>query len=222
MNNTTSANFLKTKSAFKGLCTEYFKKNIDNIIDVRKFLQISKPEMYTILNDTVQKSPIKYNIKLEATYIIPNTNTKENRAFKTRSRSLFQADDLNHLLELDFIKLLQEKEEMEHMGSGFSLESIDGMLLNVNLYKPLGGTSYIPLPAFIGNRKATINVQNFDEKCFKYSILAKHVNPVHAERIGTNYAEVEDIYNFQNVNFPTLLNDVIKFEKTKYLLVYIA
>ncbi|CAI6352324.1 unnamed protein product [Macrosiphum euphorbiae] len=77
-----------------------------------------------------------------------------------------------------------------------------------------GGSSYIPLPAFIERKKATINVLNFDEKCFKYSILAKLVNPVHAERIGSNYVEVENRYDFENINFPASLNDVAKFEKT--------
>jgi len=153
-----------------------FKKNPDCIKKVRDFLDNSKPEIYAILINSIKNSPVKYNIKLEATYIIPNTDTKENRAFKTRSRSLFQSDDVNNVLELDFIKILQEQEDMKIKGSGFSLESIDGIVLNVNVYKPLGGSSYIPLPAFIERKKATINVLNFDEKCFKYSILAKLVS----------------------------------------------
>ncbi|XP_050066531.1 uncharacterized protein LOC126555674, partial [Aphis gossypii] len=214
METITSSTFVETKSAFDGLCKEYFKKNPDCIKKVRDFLDNSKPEIYAILINSIKNSPVKYNIKLEATYIIPNTDTKENRAFKTRSRSLFQSDDVNNVLESDFIEILQEQEDMELKGSGFSLESIDGIILNVNVYKPLGGSSYIPLPAFIERKKATINVLNFDEKCFKYSILAKLVNPVHAERIGSNYVEVENRYNFKNVNFPASLNDVVKFEKT--------
>ena len=188
-----------------------FKKNTDGIKNARDFLDHSKPEIYAILNESIENSPVKYNIKLEATYIIPNTHTRENRAFKTRSRSVFQSDDVNNFLELDFIKLLQEQEEMELKGSGFSLESIDGIIFNVNVYKHLGGSS---LPAFIERKKATINVLNFDEKCFKYSILAKLVNPVHAERIGSNYVEVENRYDFKNINFPASLIDVAKFEKT--------
>ena len=65
--------------------------------------------MYAILYDSIKISPVKYNIKLEATYFIPNTDTKENRAFITRSRSVFQSEDVNNFLELDFTKLLQEQ-----------------------------------------------------------------------------------------------------------------
>jgi glutaminase len=67
------------------------------------------------------------------------------------------------------------------IGSGFSLLSIDSILINVNKYTPIGCSSYIPLLACIERKKVTINVQNTDEKCFKYSILAKLVNPIHAE-----------------------------------------
>jgi len=89
--------------------------------------------MYAILNDSIKNSPVKYNIKLEATYIIPNADTKENRAFKTRSRSVFQSGDVNNVLELDFIMILQEQEGMELKGSGFSSESIHGIIFNVNI-----------------------------------------------------------------------------------------
>jgi len=111
MNKTTCTKFVKTKSAFKGLCTEFYKKNLDNIIDAREFLEISKPGLFEIIDNAVKQSSIKYNIKLEATYILPNTDNIQNRAFKTQSRSVFEANDINQLLEVDFLKLLQEKKK---------------------------------------------------------------------------------------------------------------
>jgi len=56
-------------------------------------------------------------------------------------------------------------------------------------------------------------MQNTDNKCFKYSILSKLVNSVNNFRIGSNYTEVENSYDFSNLNFPVTLNDVGKFEK---------
>jgi len=49
---------------------------------------------------------------------------------------------------------------------------------------------------------------------FKYNILAKLVNPVYAQRIRSNYVEVDKKYDFKNLKFPTSLNNVVKFEKT--------
>jgi len=40
-------------------------------------------------------------------------------------------------------------------------------------YEPLAsGSSYKPLPAFLQNKKAIINIRNRDNRCFGYTILA--------------------------------------------------
>ena len=50
--------------------------------------------------------------------------------------------------------------------------------LGIVSYIPLQGASYLPLPKRIRDKKAVLNIQNKDQKCFLWSILAaKH--PVH-------------------------------------------
>ena len=44
-------------------------------------------------------------------------------------------------------------------------------------YEPLGGSSYIPLPAFLAANKAIINLRNEDDECFKWTII-RALNPV--------------------------------------------
>ncbi|KAL4147912.1 hypothetical protein QTP88_002239 [Uroleucon formosanum] len=211
--NATTSEFKEVASVFNGLCKNFFKKNIENIMDYRVFLEQSRSSIRDLLFNSVQQGPIKYSIKVESTYEIPNTDVRENRAFKTKCGMLFLDTNINNNLDEDFIKIIQEENDMMLKGSGFSLVSIDGILININKYSPLGGSSYIPLPACLENKKATINVQNIDNKCFKYSILAKLVNPVNSFRVGSNYTEVENSYDFSNLNFPTTLSDVGKFEK---------
>ena len=50
-------------------------------------------------------------------------------------------------------------------------------------YVPLGGSSYIPLPRFLGAKKAIINLKNEDDECFKWAIT-RALNTVeeHSER----------------------------------------
>jgi len=119
-------------------------------------------------------------------------------------------------LKLDFIKQLQEIEELELKDSGFSLNNslywLD-ILLNINKYTPLGASSYIPLPLNIENRKATINIENNDDKCFKYSMLTKFVNPRNSRRVASNYLDIEHNYDFSNLTYPVQLTDIRKFEK---------
>jgi len=74
------------------------------------------------------------------------------------------------------------------------------------------GTSYIPLPSSIQNKRGTINPQNSDQLSFKWSILAKHVIGRNKSRIGNNYYQHEKKYNFTGLSFPCQLSDVKIFE----------
>lgn len=58
-----------------------------------------------------------------------------------------------------------------------------------------------------------VNVQNNDEKCFKYNLLSKFVNPINNFRIGLNYVEEENKYSFSNITYSVQLKDIYKFEK---------
>ena len=55
-------------------------------------------------------------------------------------------------------------------------------------YEPLGGSSYIPIPAFLAAKKAIINLRNEDDECFKWAIT-RALNPVeeNSERIDRNF-----------------------------------
>jgi len=172
------------------------------------------PELVNLLKTHVQKHAIKFNLKLEATYNRPNVpNSSENRAFKTVAVEIFPDSDIRTIAERAYIKLMKEKDEYMGRGSGFTLESIDGLLVAVYKYMPMGGSSYIELPAFIDSKRGTINPQNTDQQCFKWAILARHVTGPTAFRIGQNYRQHEGKYNFEGISFPTPLSDITKFEK---------
>ena len=43
-------------------------------------------------------------------------------------------------------------------------------------FDPMKGSSYIPLPDWILNKKAIVNIQNKDEKCFLWCVL-RYLHP---------------------------------------------
>ena len=57
-------------------------------------------------------------------------------------------------------------------------------------YDPLKASSHIPLPKELQSKKALLNIQNNDEKCFLWSVLA-HLHPVaeNAHRVS-HYTEL--------------------------------
>ena len=56
--------------------------------------------------------------------------------------------------------------------SGLTVDEVLRLDLQMAEYNPLSGGSYKPLPKFIRNKHIIVNVNNTDERCFGYAILA--------------------------------------------------
>ena len=102
----------------------------------------------------------------------------------------------------------------QRMGSGWRFHHIIFVELSVNKYYQLKASSYIPLPKFLKNKHAIVNVKNKnDNECFKWAITSC-VYPTndHVDRLS-NYEENSMKFNWKNIKFPVALNDIDKFEK---------
>ncbi|XP_060869078.1 uncharacterized protein LOC132943926 [Metopolophium dirhodum] len=293
------AGFVEISSSHNRIVVNYFAKNILNIRDYITFLSSIKLDLNTLLKSFVQKSPIKFNLKLEATYHRINIeNSSENRSFKTSARAIFLDSDLGEIIDQAYGKLLEEEETYVSRGSGFTLQNIDGIILTVYKYTPMlgagysnlpgriqnndnenngsgegvennsrgggdvnngrgdvnngrgegdenngrgegdenndseggdenieseegerdqvmerNGVTYISLPSEIQRKQGTINPQNNDQHCFKWSVLAKHVTGRNRSRIGNNYNQHSEKYDFTGLSFPTPLSEVKIFER---------
>ena len=99
--------------------------------------------------------------------------------------------------------------------SGWALQRLLHLDLSINKINPLKASSYIPLPNEIEAKKAVLNIQNNDEKCFMWSVLAA-LHPVdrsdNANRV-TKYLPYVDELDFTGMEFPFKLKDVSKFEQ---------
>lgn len=190
----------------------YYRSNFENIIGYQTFLSSLKPELVRKLNNFACIKPIKYNLKLEATYSHKELPS-ENRSFKTSAREHFSYSDISTLVDDDFTILLSKEDAYMRKGSGFTLASIDGILLGVYEYTPMGGSSYIPLPESISKKKSVINPQNIDECCLKWAISTRHASGNNRFKVDVNYFNEEHRYDFSGLNFPTPISEIPIFEK---------
>ena len=100
-------------------------------------------------------------------------------------------------------------------GSGWVIDRIDSHYLNVTLYKPLNGSSYIKLPAKLENsRKGLINIENEDNECFRWCHI-KHLNPQekNPQRIKKEDKKMINELNYDGINFPVSQKHYNKVEK---------
>src|SRR5436190_7371272 len=133
------------------------------------------------------------------------------RDFKTKQIVVYKTTDIDPLLTQAIDKIKTEKSECELKGSGWCCRRVLRVELRVAKYNPLRGESCIQLPDKITNKRATINVLNFDQNCFKYAVLGKFVSK-NAHRVPS-YRKHENRYDWSCISFPVKLEDIPKFER---------
>ena len=102
-------------------------------------------------------------------------------------------------------------------GSDWIFYKIIKLELHTASYRPLRGSTWIPLPKELADKKAIINMKNKDNKCFMWNVL-RALNPTnnHPERIDKELVEKEDTLNMKGIQYPVSLKedkDISKFEK---------
>ena len=102
-------------------------------------------------------------------------------------------------------------------GSGWIFYKIINLELHTASYRLLRGSTWIPLPKELADKKAIINMKNKDNKCFMWNVL-RALNPTnnHPERIDKELMEKEDTLNMKGIKYPVSLKedkDISKFEK---------
>ena len=137
------------------------------------------------------------------------------------SPSAFHSDILINLVGTDeddiYIilteRILEKMATFQSKGSGWRLHSIIKLELHTTRYNPLRGETWIPLPKELANKKAIINMQNKDNKCFLWCVL-RALNPKdnHPERVDKELKLKENTLNMDGIEYHVSLKDIDKFE----------
>ena len=133
--------------------------------------------------------------------------------FSTKTKKNLESTNPEKLVKKCFSKILSDIEEYNSNGSGWYFKEVLKLEVNTVEFNPTKGSSYIPLPNWISNKKAIVNIKNKDDKCFLWCILRYlHPKETHEERIkDLEYYEFS--LNTKGITFPMKLKDITKFEK---------
>ena len=140
----------------------------------------------------------------------------ERSAFKSYQESVYDSTDLETMYERMVAKMLESFSAFLKNGSGWTLKRIIKLDITPARNEPVKGSSYIPLPKVLKDKKSLINIENKkDHHCFKWSIL-RYLNPTkdHPERISDLKEHVNE-FNWGSIEFPTSCSERMykKFEK---------
>src|SRR6218665_2019489 len=125
---------------------------------------------------------------------------------------------LNHIDTIDNIedavsRLNTLVEIYKDLGSGWTIEEIRNVSLNLATYDNIGGSSYFKSPKWLINKKCTVNIKNDYEMCFVYCALAvSHPQKAHPNRV-THYERFVPELNLTGLKFPRGLIKFLYLEK---------
>lgn len=93
------------------------------------------------------------------------------------------------------------------------MERILYLEININKYSPFeAGSSYLKLPESLEKRKAVVNVQNDDEYCFLWAVVAGLYPSKGATGKTSSYPHFSRVLQLEGLSFPLKLKDISKFE----------
>ena len=179
-------NIIKTAKAFKryarSYCIELIMDKDGNINDALVQLEASKSVIKDLFRDlSIEMKGFKYQGTLKV-----KQNKNGDKEFDTVyfSSTAKIVINLKYGLDKSFQHFFYRLDNQINEGSACTIEYIDGEYVNISIYSPLSGSTYIELPDKLKNSmKGFINIKN-DDKCFLWCHI-RHLNPLktHPERI---------------------------------------
>ena len=168
----------------------------------------------TILNNT---KGFKFVETLKVTFVKRKDfdNIYKPAYFNSRAQRVINPNDFLPSLQLSQQQILNGIGVWLSEGSGWTVSSINEHYINIVVYEPMRGNSYIPLPVKLQNSaKGLINLQNKDNECFRWCHI-RYLNPQndHPERIKKIDRKMVQELNYQGVEFPVATKHYGKIEE---------
>ena len=111
--------------------------------------------------------------------------------------------------------ILSRIDTFQNMGSNWRIMNLERHYVNIAMYKPLKGNSYMKLPEDISNPKSgLVNIRNDDALCFLWCHVRDHrPKKNNATYITTKDIEYRDDLDYEGIEFPVKVSDIGKIEK---------
>lgn len=206
------------KSAFNSRIRTGLVINLEHL-DIVAFMADAFALFSTRVRNAIKShSAVKVNAVLVCAYKVIQNGEEviESKYFNTKNAAILQSTNVREWYNVNIAQpITAQMEEFEGNASGWSLHEVTHIMFNINKFNPMRGSSYIELPNSIKDKKACVNVENVDDKCFMWAVLSA-LYPI--DRLNNpyrvvKYMHLQDKLNFSGINFPVQLHAIPRFEK---------
>ena len=147
----------ESDSALKGFTKRYVIDGHQGI-DPQSFLNVVETQVTNLLSRSRQT---KFNLILTCTMERRDIKTGDvittNAPFCSKTEIILDETDVNEIYRNAVDKIMESMARFQMMGSNWQFRSVVNLDINTAVYRPLSGSSYIPLPKELANKKAIIN-----------------------------------------------------------------
>ena len=123
-----------------------------------------------------------------------------------------QGSDLDQIVDGMIAHMKTQIEGPALLNSRFRFDEVLFLDISFHRLNLIRGSSYLPLPDWIANKKAIINPHNNNEECFKWAVIAtENVGMKDPQRVS-NLRKFTDNYDWSGLDFPVSIKDITEFE----------
>ena len=171
-----------------------------------------------LVNELRRMGGLKYTetLKVRMSKEVGEGKTKKDSVyFKSKTGTATNFEDIEDTAAHNQMTILSRIETFQNLGSNWIILNIESHYVNIAMYKPLAGSSYMKLPADISNSMCgLINMKNNDEECFVWSHV-RHLNP--KARRATDITQSDRNFrvnlDYEGIDFPVKISDIDKIER---------
>ena len=165
---------------------------------------------------TLKKESKGRSVKVQTTTWIRFKQDEElvELAFNSRMTDVHNLSEVEEIVDEMINHMKEQVENPALLNSRFVFDEVLFTNIDFHQLNLTRGSSYIPLPQWLDNKKATINPRNEDQECFKWAVIAAS----RWEEIGKNPQRISNLKKFEKdfdwsgIKFPVSVKDIKGFE----------
>ncbi|XP_071054718.1 uncharacterized protein [Onthophagus taurus] len=218
----TRENFRSLRVKWQDLQTAFSNRMRTGIIinlthkDPRQFMEDAKKMIIRRMTNDVKKSTLKVNAVFCGEFVTKKMGKEvfEFKYINTRNVAIYNNTDLEEWFKSNIQdSVLKALEEFQEKDSGWALNAIVNLQMNINKYTPQLGSSYIELPRALRLKHAYVNVKNDDEACFAWAVTSALYPANHHIDRTYMYPHYSEVLNMKNIAMPMVMKQIPRFEQ---------
>ena len=209
--------FTQRAKAIKGYTRSYeigLINSEDPLIQLQNTRLVIENNLLKILTEM---KGLKFNEVLKITFKkqVGDEPIEKTAYFNGKTQTVTNEIEIAESLQIIQEQIVNKIQQWISEGSGWTIQSVDSHFINIATYKPLKGSSYIPLPKKLQNSaKGLINLKNEDNECFRWCHI-RHLNPQdkNPQMIKKTDKQYVEKLDYTGIEFPVTVKQYKRIEK---------